>query len=210
MKRKNDPDVFCEVVSPIYFNNSKREVFWKAKSSAGVENRIQIFWGRLSTKKLHPVLTILNRGASPGFLTIGRPARIRLARKVGLTVDDVSPPIGEDSIKSDPLKNSKFLLESIFEPLKKPLADRKRIRTKGLNLRLVDIPKQRRRPTVDPLQKFKEVLNTADIQEAWLNFQSHDKYCPDGRIRENLREILNEEFKHTFAILDEIRNELGL
>jgi len=62
----------------------------------------------------------------------------------------------------------------------------------------------------NPLNELKTVLNHTELEDIFKRLHGDVNYCPGGRLRQDLRETLRVELAPTFALLDELRLELGI
>ena len=62
----------------------------------------------------------------------------------------------------------------------------------------------------NPLNELKTVLNHVELQGIFKRLRGDVNYCPGGRLRDDLREILRVELAPTKKILDELWTELGM
>jgi hypothetical protein len=70
-------------------------------------------------------------------------------------------------------------------------------------------PPQKSVPPPDALADIKKLFNPAAITDAWSRLKASPHYFRDGKLRDSLRLTLLEEWKPTFAAVDEIRRQFG-
>lgn len=61
----------------------------------------------------------------------------------------------------------------------------------------------------DPLRQLRSLLDVATWRDRWQKVQSSEHYWKEGRLVPEQRELLAQEFKPVFELLDQIREELG-
>jgi len=62
----------------------------------------------------------------------------------------------------------------------------------------------------DPLTQLQEIFNPAEIAERWTAFKNNPRYCPNGVLRDEWREMLAEQWKPAFKMVDEVKAALGV
>ena len=71
-------------------------------------------------------------------------------------------------------------------------------------------PPQKSVPPPDPLATVQKLLDTSALSEALSKLRSNPNYYPGGQLREGLKETLAEQLRPTFALVDDLRRELGI
>ncbi len=61
-----------------------------------------------------------------------------------------------------------------------------------------------------PLDELKELLHFNELDSAWKRLRENDKFCPNGKFREDLRDTLRVELAPTFKLVEELKMELGV
>ena len=71
-------------------------------------------------------------------------------------------------------------------------------------------PPAQRIPPKDEWGKLTAWLENPELEQIWPRLKTNPAYFPGGHLRPDLRAIMVEEWKPKFAVLDELRRELGI
>jgi hypothetical protein len=62
----------------------------------------------------------------------------------------------------------------------------------------------------DPLANLNEIFNPAEISACWESFLKNPRYCPNGQIRDDWREMLKIQWQPAFDTVEQVKKALGI
>lgn len=71
-------------------------------------------------------------------------------------------------------------------------------------------PQLQRIPPKDEWGKLTAWLENPELEQNWSRLKTNPSYFPGGHLRPDLKAMMIEEWKPKFAVLDELRSELGI
>ena len=81
-----------------------------------------------------------------------------------------------------------------------------------LALGLEDAERPPGKPVIqaDEVAKLQEIFDPAEIETRWNAFLSSPRYCPNGVIRDEWKEVLMHQLKPTFILMEKVKRALGV